>query len=147
MILGQLSYCTLEEHFDMSSVAKGRIMRVMLNPTTQSICTEYHLFLGYISLIGLSFSTYRYLSCNKYKLFLVYDNDYLGWIPPEADSEIRFQGLVFNLGDDTRKHRKEVGKSGGKGKEANKRCVVKAFLRALVLCLKGGSGICWITCL
>lgn len=40
-----------------------------------------------------------------------------------------------------------MGKSKGKGKEANKRCAVKAFLRALELCLKGDSGICWLTCL
>lgn len=131
----------------MSSDVKERIMRVMLSPTIQSICTKYHLFLGYISLIDLQFNTHRYLSCNKYKLFLVYDNDNLGWIPPEADSEMWCQGLVFNLGDDTRKHRREVGKSGGKGKEANRRCAVKAFLRALELCLKASSGICWVTCL
>lgn len=35
----------------------------------------------------------------------------------------------------------------GKGKEVNKRCAVKVFLRILELSLKGSSGIHWITCL
>lgn len=57
----------------------------------------------------------------KCRLFLVYDNDYLGWIPPEATPEIWFQGTVFNLGGISRRHQEVHGEaSWGKGRKSIK---------------------------
>lgn len=57
----------------------------------------------------------------KCRLFLVYYNDYLGWIFPESTPEIWFQGTVFNLGESSRIHQEGYGESRwGKGRKSIK---------------------------
>lgn len=103
----------LEQHFDTSSNIKEKKNKVMLSPRTQSVRMKYQLlFLGlYFSDRCANSVHKRYLSNNKYSLFSVCDNDYLGCIPAEAIPETWFQELVFNLGGDTRKHQEESGKA------------------------------------